>query len=390
MSHLYVHTPFCLSKCAYCALRSSAIAQSAIPADFPDLIAREFVVAAETFKPFNFSTFQPFHTIYFGGGTPAMLGVDGLERLARALAAVGVVPVPNCEWTVEFNPSPSLFSQELLERLLAVGVNRASIGVQSLDDSVLARVGRIHNAAEAEKAVAIAKAAGFGSVGIDLISGLPGDDDAKWRATLDRAIALGVQHISVYALTVEEGTPLAAAVAANGVRLLGDDAMLARLAAAEEALAKAGFHRYEISNYALPGHECRHNLACWRGEDYLGLGPGASSRTGLMRRTNSQEWRKWREAILASRLPPADEEDTLTPADDAEGRFAFGLRMEEGVSPAGFAKRFPSAAQHVARWEKALAALAAVGIVREISAGRWALTGRGREVADSAIERLLQ
>ena len=208
MSHLYVHTPFCLSKCAYCALRSSAIAQSAIPADFPDLIAREFTLRSSAISPFRPST------IYFGGGTPAMLGIDGLERLARAIAAAGVVPAPNCEWTVEFNPSPSLFSPELLERLLAVGVNRASIGVQSLDDSVLARVGRIHSAAEAEKAVAIAKAAGFGSVGIDLIAGLPGDDDAKWRATLDRAIALGVQHISVYALTVEEGTPLAAAVAA--------------------------------------------------------------------------------------------------------------------------------------------------------------------------------
>ena len=378
--NLYVHTPFCRSKCAYCALRSAAVAPGGIPDDFGAFVGREFAARAAAAP-------GPARTVYFGGGTPAVLGAEGLERLVRALAAAGAVPAPGCEWTVEFNPA--LADAALLGRVIALGANRASFGVQSLDDAVLARVGRRHTAAEAEAAVALARRAGFPSVGIDLIAGLPGDGEDTWRATLVRALALGVQHISVYALAVEPGTPLAAEAAAGRWRPLGDDALLARLAAAKEILSRAGYRRYEISNYALLGHECRHNLACWRGEDYLGLGPGASSRVGLRRRTNAQDWRAWREALAAGRLPPAESEEALSPADDAEERFVFGLRMAEGVSPAAFAARHPAAAPLAPRWEAALAGLASVGVARELSPGRWALTSRGREVADSAIERLL-
>lgn len=382
--NLYVHIPFCRSKCAYCALRSSAIAPDDVPADYGDFIAREFKARTSGFSTFDFTT------IYFGGGTPAMLGADGLGRLAGALAAAGAVPARGCEWSMEFNPAPSLFDAALLGRARSIGVNRASIGVQSLDDGVLARAGRIHSAAEAEAAVALAKAAGFASVGIDLIAGLPGDSAAIWRATLDKALALGVQHVSVYALAVEQGTPLATDAAAGHWRPCGDEVLLERLSTAESALTGAGFVRYEISNYALPGHECRHNLACWRGEDYLGLGPGASSRVGLRRRTNAQDWRQWRDAIATGGIPPTESDEALSEADDAEERFVFGLRMAEGVSSAEFAAAHPSAVPLAPRWESALAGLASVGVVEEVSTGRWALTPRGREVADSAIERLMR
>jgi oxygen-independent coproporphyrinogen-3 oxidase len=380
---LYVHVPFCLSKCAYCALCSKAIAKEAVPRGFAEAAAREFALRAGD------NLQMPLSTIYFGGGTPAMLGADGLERLALALSAVGAKAGEETEWTVEFNPSPRLADAELLGRVRAIGANRASFGVQSFDDGVLAAAGRIHTAAEARAAVSAARAAGFANIGIDLIAGLPGDDREKWRASLEVAVSLGVQHISVYSLIVEPGTPLARAAETGAFAPCGDSELLDRLCVAEKVLEAEGFRRYEISNYALPGFECRHNLGCWRGEDYLGIGPGASSRIGLTRRTNAPDVAAWLTALASETLPPADALETLLEADDAEERFVFGLRMAEGVSPRQFAERHHAAQPLVSRWEGALARLAAIGIAAEIAPWRWALTERGREVADSAIERLL-
>lgn len=386
-SALYVHVPFCLSKCAYCALCSKAVARDAVPEGFAEAAAREFALRTAGTLPSS-SGFR-FSTIYFGGGTPAMLGAEGLERLARALAAAGAGAGDETEWTVEFNPSPLLADAALPGRVRAMGANRASFGVQSFDDGVLAAAGRIHTAADARAAVAAARAAGFANIGIDLIAGLPGDSRAKWRLSLETALSLGVQHVSVYSLILEPDTPLARAAAAGTFAPCGDAELLDRLAMAEEILVAAGFRRYEISNYALPGFECRHNLGCWRGEDYLGIGPGASSRIGRTRRTNAADANAWLASLSAGALPETASEETLPEADDAEERFVFGLRMAEGVAPRLFAERHPPALPMVRRWEKALAGLAAVGIARETAQGRWALTGRGREVADSAIERLL-
>ena len=378
--NLYVHTPFCQSKCAYCALRSFAVAPRDIPPDFPSLAAREFSLRAAP---------ASFDTLYFGGGTPATLGLDGIITLVNALRAAGATPAGNCEWSVELNPTPALLDATPPEALPPLGFNRVSIGVQSLNDAVLARAGRTHSAADVRAAVARVRSAGFTNIGIDLIAGLPGDSPASWRATLDAAIDLGVAHISLYALTLEDGTPLARSAAAGEWRPCPDDDMLALLASAEERLTSAGFRRYEISNYARPGCECRHNLACWRGEDYLGIGPGASSRTALTRRTNSTVWRAWRSALLNGELPPAAELESITPAEDAEERFLYGLRLSEGVAPDDFAARHPAALPLADFWKSRLAGLASVGIATEIAPGRWALTSRGREVADSAIESLL-
>lgn len=381
---LYFHVPFCLSKCAYCALCSKAVAKESVPANFADSAAREFDMRVP-----EEMRWRPLRSIYFGGGTPAMLGADGLERLARALEEVGAAADGETEWTVEFNPSPLLSDSTLLRRVRAMGANRASFGVQSFDEAVLSACGRIHTAADARAAVAAAKGAGFDNVGIDLIAGLPCDDLAKWRLSLESVVSLGVQHVSVYSLIVEPGTPLARAAADGTFTPCGDEELLDRLTVAEDMLVAAGFRRYEISNYALPGFECRHNLGCWRGDDYLGIGPGASSRIGLTRRTNAPDATAWRAALASGTLPVAENEETLSGADDAEERFVFGLRMAEGVAPRIFAERHPAAAQMVSRWEKTLAGLVATGIAAEVSPGRWALTARGREVADSAIERLL-
>ncbi len=377
--NLYLHVPFCLSKCRYCALYSIAGLEGA--RDFPRRIGRECALRAG-------GHLAP-GTIYFGGGTPGLLGSDGLRETVAELAAAGIDISRATEWTVELNPSPEITTPALLDALRALGVNRLSFGAQSLDDAVLKAMGRRHTARDVADALALARAHGFGNVGFDLIAGYPGVEAPAWEKTLAKALALAPRHLSVYGLIVESGTALGRDIAAGRLAPLADDAQMDLLARTEDILAAAGFVRYEISNYALPGFECRHNLACWRGEDYLGLGPAAASRLGLTRRTIAPDVAKWRAALGAGSLPPAENDETLSPADDAEERFAYALRMAEGASPAAFAKTHPAAAVRVAEWESTLRRLATHGITQEIRPGRWALTRRGREVADAAIAELL-
>jgi oxygen-independent coproporphyrinogen-3 oxidase len=236
-----------------------------------------------------------------------------------------------------------------------------------------------------------ARAAGFDNVGLDLIAGLPGLDAARWRETLERACALKPRHLSVYALSVDPGSALEGAVAEGRVSRPGDEAVMDALALAESLLTEAGFERYELSNYAQPGYACRHNLACWRGEDYLGVGPSAASRIGLRRWTHAADLAVYERALAEGCAPPGIRE-TLTPEDDASERFTTGLRLREGVSPREFAVRYAAAAPRVTAWERALAGLERHGLTRADAAGpypRWRLTARGCEVADAVMRELL-
>jgi oxygen-independent coproporphyrinogen-3 oxidase len=324
-------------------------------------------------------------TLYFGGGTPALLGVDRLQTLVAGVRAhVSLSSV--AEWTVELNPAS--VTPELLRALRAWGVNRLSIGVQALSDEVLRFLGRRHTAQQAREAVAMARAAGFANIGIDLIAAVPGVSPQAWRETLQAAVALDLPHLSVYVLSAEADTPLAAAVAAGTVVLPDEEAQLAALALTEELLGAAGLARYEISNYARPGHECQHNLACWRGEDYLGLGPSAASRDGVRRWTNQSDLAGYLRALEAG-LPPPREEDELDPLADAVERFVFGVRLAEGVDPVAFAARHPAAVPRVAEWQATLVRLAGQGVLTRTASGGWRLTPHGREVADAVVAELL-
>ena len=219
----------------------------------------------------------------------------------------------------------------------------------------------------------MARAEGFASVGIDLIAGIPGLSPDAWRRTLDEALALECDHVSVYALTVEEGTQLAADVAVGRVSPVSDDAVMDALAEAEDALKRGGLERYEISNYAKPGRECLYNLSVWRGEDYLGVGPSASSRMGLERRTNSK-------------LGSAEEARVvkLSPDEDRMERFLTGLRIREGGEPGRWLRGTVRE-----RVETTLVRLVGQEIVEESGPGRWRLTRRGLEVADAVALELL-
>ncbi|MHB8836890.1 MAG: radical SAM family heme chaperone HemW [Candidatus Methylomirabilia bacterium] len=262
---VYVHIPFCLAKCHYCDFVSRPLAAGALET-YLAALEREIAAAPEAGRKAT--------TIFFGGGTPSLL--DG-RQLARLLAAVrSTFPVqPGAEISIEANPG-TLTAAKAAE-FLALGVNRVSLGVQSLDDTLLLRLGRRHSSREALAAFALLRAAGFDNVGLDLIHGLPGQSPSIWRRDLARAIDLGPEHLSLYALGIETGTPFAAERAAGRLALPGERDELEMLALAGELTAAAGYERYEISNFARPGRRCRHNLDCWNLCEYRGFGAGAHS-----------------------------------------------------------------------------------------------------------------
>ena len=358
MNNLYVHFPFCRAKCAYCALHSRAGSTAETRRAYCERLAEQIMALDATYS---------LTTIYFGGGSPALCDLSPLFDALRTRAAVAGRPPYRdspCEFTVELHP---LDAQPLiLEQLKAGGVNRISLGVQSLDDDVLKAMGRLHTAAEAEAAFRAVRAAGFMNAGIDLIAGWPGTTMESWRTTLARATALGLDHCSVYTLIREPKTRLDLAVRRGELVLPSDDAALAQIDTARAALAEAGLIRYEISNYARPGFECRHNLAVWRGEDYIGLGEGSHGRVGLVRTASGVE-------------------TTVSPEEDAVERALFSLRTREGLSLERVARRWPILAPRLSAWRETLEFFKRQGLLQDA----YRLTPRGAEVCDSIFAELV-
>ena len=381
LQHLYVHVPFCDGKCHYCGFYSG-VADEETRRAYAPLPGRELRLLAgeDAAAPFGVP-----RTIYFGGGTPALLGEGGLRELAAGLRETVALEGAE-EWTVELNPTG--VTRALAATLRDLGVNRVSIGAQCFDDAVLRGLGRRNTVQDVIQAVEAVRAAGLTNIGLDLIAGLPGVSPELWRASLVQAVTMDVPHISVYALSLEPGARLAQAVAAGAIALPDAEAQLAALATAEEGLGAAGLARYEISNYARPGSECRHNLACWRGEDYIGLGPSSSSRAGLRRWTNHADLGGYARDIAKDLLPPREEEELEPPA-DAEERLVFGMRLQEGVNPAAFAGRYPAAAPRVEEWTATLTRLERQELTTRTADGGWRLTPRGREVADAVVAELV-
>lgn len=262
---LYVHVPFCAQKCRYCDFDSQSVApcdlDAALDAYFEHLYAR-----LDAFG--NAGALRQIRTVYVGGGTPSLAG-ERLVKLARRIFA-WCKPV---EFTCEANPE-SLTSQ-LTAALAGAGVTRISLGVQTLDDTELAVIGRIHDAERALEAIATVKDVGL-DVSCDLMCGLPGQTMASWQYTLDGALAAAPHHVSVYPLTLEEGTPLYRMACRDESLEPDEDFQAACMDVARERLSSAGYHPYEVASYALDGHECAHNIAYWTGRGYLGLGRSAA------------------------------------------------------------------------------------------------------------------
>ncbi len=346
---LYLAVPFCRSKCTYCNFASQVFAPARY-AEYCELLARELALAAADGLAGATLT-----SIYWGGGTPTLLPAAGFARILQAIGDHFTL-APGLEHTVE--AAPGTLPPERLDALAAGGVNRLSLGVQSFADAELRAVGRLHRAATARDDLARARAAGIANLNLDLIAGLPHQTESSWQATLDAALEAEVAHVSVYMLEVDDDSRLGAEVLASGSRyhaaaVPGDDFIAAAYELACERLEAAGIRQYEISNFARPGGESRHNLGYWLRRPYLGAGLDAHSFLTAPRPrrfANPDTLEAYLAPLRAGRLPRSAP-TWLTPQAEREERYFLGLRRNAGVGmphEPDEATQAAAAAQHLA------------------------------------------
>ncbi len=291
--HIYIHVPFCARRCSYCDF--SIAVRHAVPVD-------DYVSAVERELDLQFPAGGAWEadTVYFGGGTPSKLGGPGVARLLDVVRR-RVTLTPDAEVTVEANPED--VTTDAANAWRAAGVNRLSLGAQSFDDRVLAWMHRTHDAAAIPRAVDAARAAGIANLSLDLIFALPEMLERDWLRDLTSALALSPSHLSLYGLTVEPATPVARWRSRGQLREAPDDVYEREFLDADEVLAAHGFTHYEVSNYAKPGHEARHNSAYWQGVPYAGIGPSAHGFDGDTRRWNVAAYAAWMARVHASEDP---------------------------------------------------------------------------------------
>lgn len=347
MNALYIHIPFCARKCDYC--------------DFASYPGREdawdayFMALEDELKSWINAVGNEFSTAFIGGGTPSLVPAEYIARIASMIRAR--------EFSMEANPGT--LTMDRLKSYLDSGINRLSLGVQSFDDGLLRKIGRIHDADAAEKAVDMARRAGFSNINIDLMYALPGQSMAQWERTLVRAAEIYPEHISAYSLIIEEGTPIA-----GWAREADEDLVNGMQRMATGLLGDAGYGRYEISNYARPGYECAHNITYWTRGDYIGIGCAAHSLYENRRFSNPASL----EEYLAGKR--RTDETLLTDGDVRDETVMLGLRMTKGVSISALPDM------------KKAEGLVKMGLA-EISDDRFFLNERGLELQNAAVLELL-
>lgn len=321
---LYVHFPYCVSICNYCDFDRQATGFSAIPR-YVESVAAEIRLQAR----------RPLHSIFFGGGTPSLMTPEQIAVILTAARETFDVQ-PGCEVTVEANPGEC--TVERLTGFRAAGVNRLSIGVQSLDDPTLLALSRRHSADEARGALAAARAAGFDNLNLDFMLGLAGMTVESWLETLAAAVELQPEHLSCYVLTIDERVPLGRDVARGRIQLPSDDSIADQYLATGAFLARHGYEQYEISNWAKPGRASRHNLTYWRDEPYLGIGAGAAGWVDGVRTKNTPSPRRYMASVAKGLADRVEEEhtDLATQLGDA---LAVGLRLREGIDITAMSQR---------------------------------------------------
>lgn len=373
---LYVHVPFCETKCAYCDFYSlPGGRRGREPEAYLDALDRELAARA----PAGFSP----ETVFVGGGTPTVLSPGEIRRLGAILRARCDLSGVR-EFTVEANPGT--LDPARVDALLAAGADRVSVGVQSFDDRILRSVGRIHDAAQARAAVRDLRAAGVPRVSVDLLFAVPGQGPDGLARDLDEALALGTGHLSCYALLWEEGTTMLARERRGLVGREPEDLEREMLLDARARIRAAGFRAYEISNFARPGQECLHNLVYWRNGPYLGVGVSAASCVDGVRSSNVRDLRAYVERVAAAGVATAESERL-------EGRgvlgetVMLGLRLEEGVRWDDLSTR--SGLDARAALEPIVARFAGAGLLRA-DPGGFALTEEGVPVSDAVIAEFLE
>ncbi|MBO0656945.1 coproporphyrinogen III oxidase [Streptomyces triculaminicus] len=377
----YLHVPYCATRCGYCdfntytasELRGSGGALASRD-NYAETVAEEIRLARKVLGDDP----RPVETVFVGGGTPTLLPAADLGRMIATIRdEFGLAE--DAEVSTEANPES--VDPRYLEELRAAGFNRVSFGMQSARQHVLKILDRTHTPGRPEACVAEARAAGFEHVNLDLIYGTPGESDDDWRASLDAVLGAAPDHVSAYALIVEEGTQLARRIRRGEVPMTDDDAHADRYLIAEETLSAAGFSWYEVSNWATSeAGRCRHNELYWRGADWWGAGPGAHSHVGGVRWWNVKHPGAYAQALSEGRSPGAGRE-VLSEEDRRVERILLELRLEEGcplalLKPAGAAAAARALADGLLRAEA-------------YEQGRAALTLRGRLLADAVVRDLV-
>ena len=374
---LYIHIPFCAVRCHYCDFNTYAGLEKYFE-PYADAVREEIRQAAGEYGRL------PIQTIFIGGGTPTVLPPGQLGGILAACREHFAV-APDAEITSEANPGT--VDQAHFTALRALGVNRLSMGVQSFDEAELKWLGRIHSAGEAEQAFDAARAAGFTNINLDFIFGLPGQAPGAWARTLERAVGLGPEHLSLYSLTVEAGTPLADSVRRGRVPAPDDDLAADLYLASQDLLAAHGYAQYEISNWAKDAsHQCRHNLVYWRDEAYLGFGAGAHSYARDRRWWNVRPVPQYIQRINAGMLAVSGQETVGRRLEMGE-TMMLGLRLVlEGVGESGFRARFGVSLDEA--FGEELAAVTARGLIERLPA-RVRLTAEGRLLGNRVFAEFL-
>ncbi len=376
-NRLYIHVPFCREKCHYCAFVSTTPKHNEL-VEYPALLSREL--------QFHTNEADPLESIYFGGGTPSLLNPEQVARLLTEIA--DKTPIrKDAEITLEANPGTvDLIS---LKAFHDAGCNRISLGVQSFDDRFLKCLGRIHTTEESRKAFQAARQAGFTNISIDLIHSLPGQSLDQWRAELQQAVKLSPEHISIYGLTVEAGTPFAQKYPADSPELADEDLSADMFEFTDEFLTTSGFDHYEIANYARPGYRSQHNSGYWQRDGYLGLGVAAHSflRDGYgVRYSNPGNLEEYRRAVLSGELSRVDVQ-RLTQS-DAMAEFMFlGLRLANGVSQHNFKREFGVSIEEA--YGSVPTDLVKLGLLDQ-TGERLALTQRGMLLSNQVFVKFIQ
>ena len=388
---LYVHIPFCQTKCPYCDFNTYARIEDLIPRYVDALQTEISLWGALLHHP-------PLETVFFGGGTPSYLPTNRIVAILEAIRGSFGVSV-DAEISLEANPGD--LTPAKLSALRRAGVNRLSIGVQSLDDKLLETLGRRHSAADARRSYHAAIDAGFDNVSIDLMYGLPYQTLQGWRDTLDGALSLGPPHVSMYCLTLEPGTPLAQWVQLGKVPEPDPDLAADMYELAEELMGQGGYRHYEISNWARPGFPSRHNLIYWRNQAFLGVGPGAHSYLGGFRFANLKSPREYIERLdsrlpspkasssereIIASVPVVDTVEAIGPRLEMAETMMMGLRLDTGIISEDFARRFGRSPAEA--YPDDVADLAALGLL-ETSDGALKLTPRGRMLGNEVFSRFL-
>jgi oxygen-independent coproporphyrinogen-3 oxidase len=387
---LYLHIPFCSLKCSYCDFNSYAKLDDLVPS-FVEALCEELALWSPHVAG------RPAPTVFFGGGTPSLLPLDYIERI-MATVRENYALTDNAEVTLEANPGTA--DCDYFAGILAVGVNRLSLGFQSMHDDELAALDRIHNSAEAVQCYRWARQAGFKRINVDLIYGLSGQAMDSWRETVERALELVPDHVSAYALTVEDGTKLAYDIEHGNVEPPDGDLQADMYEWAQKRFAEAGYAQYEISNWARPGEECRHNMVYWQNGEWLGFGPGAHSHWSGCRFADVYSPKQYVKLVgeTATISPDATPVNVLTAMKQVtfvdpqptELQMAdtaiLALRLNEGLDLAVFERRFGARFEDV--YSAELSEAMAQGMLERVN-GRVRLTDRGRYLANEVFLQLL-